>query len=169
MQIYGTITREQLARRLERERQLGRRIVFTNGCFDLLHVGHVRCLRKARALGDLLVVGVNSDRSVARVKGPGRPIVPEAERAEMVGALGCVDYVTLFDEETPEELISSVAPDILVKGGDWRPGEVVGREFVEERGGKVVIIPLEQGYSTSSLVERIRSCDANSFVTAKKE
>lgn len=147
---------EELTRLLEPMRSAGKRIVFTNGCFDLLHVGHVRCLSRARALGDLLVVGLNSDGSVAKIKGSGRPLVPQAERAEVLAALGFVDYVVVFEEETPRELIAAIKPDVLVKGGDWKVEEVVGRDLVEARGGKVVIVPFEGGHSTSDLVARIR-------------
>ncbi len=147
---------EELRRLLEPVRSAGKRIVFTNGCFDLLHVGHVRCLSRARALGDLLVVGLNSDGSVAKIKGSGRPLVPQAERAEVLAALGFVDYVVVFEEETPRELIAAIKPDVLVKGGDWKVEEVVGRDLVEARGGKVVIVPFEGGHSTTDLVARIR-------------
>jgi len=132
-----------------------RRVVFTNGCFDLLHPGHIRLLEQARALGDLLVVGVNSDRSVRSLKGEGRPLLPQAERAELLAALAAVDAVTIFDEPTPRELIAALLPDVLVKGGDWRPDEIVGRAEVEGAGGKVVTIPYIEGYSTSALIARI--------------
>jgi len=134
----------------------GTRVVFTNGCFDILHVGHVRYLREARARGDLLVIGMNSDRSVRRLKGAGRPLVRERERAEVLAALEMVDYVTIFDEDTPAELIAELRPDILVKGGDYRTEEVVGREIVEASGGRVVIVPLVRGQSTTGLIRRIR-------------
>jgi rfaE bifunctional protein nucleotidyltransferase chain/domain len=140
-----------------REKRDGRRVVFTNGCFDLLHPGHVRCLAEARALGDLLVVAINSDRSVRTIKGPGRPLVPEQDRAEVLAALASVDYVTIFDEPTPRELISHVLPDTLVKGADWAPEQVAGREEVEAAGGRVVSIPLAPGYSTTNLVRKIRN------------
>ena len=133
------------------------RLVFTNGCFDLLHPGHVDCLERARRLGDALLVAVNTDRSVRRLeKGEGRPLVDQDARARMVAALGCVDWVTLFDEETPEKLIAEVRPDVLVKGGDYSEEEVVGAEVVRGGGGRVVIVPLLPGYSTSALVRRIR-------------
>lgn len=140
---------------LEKARCAGRRIVFTNGCFDLLHVGHIRYLQAARKLGDLLVVGLNSDRSVRALKGEGRPLVPEAERAEILASLSCVDYVVLFDEVTPLGLILEVEPDILVKGMDWAEDQVVGRREVEARGGKVVRMPLVEGVSTTTLIRRI--------------
>jgi D-beta-D-heptose 7-phosphate kinase/D-beta-D-heptose 1-phosphate adenosyltransferase len=138
-------------------RREGRRVVFTNGCFDLMHVGHVRYLAAARDAGDLLVVGINSDASVRRLsKGPERPLVPEAARAEVVAALAAVDWVTVFDEDTPAELIAAVLPDVLVKGADWAPDAVVGREVVEARGGRVLLVPLVEGFSTTALVERLR-------------
>jgi D-beta-D-heptose 7-phosphate kinase/D-beta-D-heptose 1-phosphate adenosyltransferase len=138
-------------------REAGKRVVFTNGVFDLLHPGHVRYLAAARALGDVLVVGVNSDRSVRANKGPGRPIMPEAERAEILEALACVDAVAIFDEDTPAAIVEAVQPDVLVKGADWAEDAIVGRETVEARGGRVVRMPVEQGWSTSSILERIRS------------
>ena len=140
---------------LERWRGAGETIVFTNGVFDLLHRGHVEYLEEAAMLADRLVVGVNSDASVQRLKGPTRPIVPGEERAELVGALACVDAVVLFDEDTPERLIHDVRPNVLVKGGDWAIDQIVGREFVESLGGRVLSIPLREGLSTSKLIERI--------------
>jgi len=132
-------------------------VVFTNGVFDILHPGHVRYLRDARALGDLLIVGVNSDRSVKALnKAPGRPINPETERAEVLSALASVDAVAIFDEETPHEIISALQPDILVKGADWGENAIVGRDVVEARGGRVVRIELAKGYSTTNIIERIR-------------
>lgn len=133
-----------------------RRIVFTNGCYDLLHPGHVRLLESARELGDILILALNTDRSVRENKGANRPIINEAERAEVAAALAAVDYVVLFDEPTPREIITRVLPDVLVKGSDWGPNEVVGREEVEAAGGRVVSIPLEPGYSTSAIIERIQ-------------
>ncbi len=138
------------------QRTAGRRIVFTNGVFDLLHPGHVRYLQEARALGDLLIVGLNADESVRRNKGPQRPINPQDERAELLAALQCVDGVVIFSEDTPADIIGLVQPDILVKGSDWAEDRIVGRDTVEARGGRVVRIPVEQGYSTTSLIERIR-------------
>ena len=138
-------------------RRDGRRIVFTNGVFDLLHPGHVRYLQAAGAEGDVLIVGINSDRSVRAIKGPGRPITPEAERAEILSALACVDAVAIFDEETPAEIIRAVRPDVLVKGADWAADAIVGRDTVEAGGGNVVRIPVEPGWSTSNIVERIRT------------
>ncbi|MDP2054410.1 MAG: D-glycero-beta-D-manno-heptose 1-phosphate adenylyltransferase [Acidobacteriota bacterium] len=143
-----------LVNRARSERQT---VVFTNGVFDLLHPGHVRYLRDARALGDLLIVGVNSDRSTRALdKAPGRPINPENERAEVLAALASVDAVVVFDEDTPHAIISALQPDILVKGADWGENAIVGRDVVEARGGKVVRIALAPGYSTTAIVERIR-------------
>ena len=135
----------------------GRRIAFTNGCFDLLHVGHIRDLAAARDAADLLIVGVNDDASVRRLKGPARPLVPDAARAEVVAALAAVDYVTLFSAETPYELIRAIEPDVLVKGSDWAPDQVVGRDVVEARGGRVLLVPVVAGFSTTALVERLRN------------
>lgn len=137
-------------------RAAGRRIVFTNGVFDILHPGHVRYLRAARRHGDLLIVGLNSDASVRRNKGPFRPINPEAERAEVLEALDCVDAVSIFDDDTPADIIRRVQPDVLVKGADWPADQIVGRDTVEARGGRVVLEPVEQGYSTSAIVEKAR-------------
>lgn len=152
------LPRAHLLTTLSTERSQGKRIVFTNGCFDLMHVGHTRYLQAARALGDVLVVGVNSDASVRRLdKAPDRPIVPEAQRAEVLAALGCVDFVTVFDESDPLQLIMAVQPDVLVKGGDWAIDRIVGREIVQARGGTVQTIPLVPGMSTTGLLQRIRS------------
>jgi D-beta-D-heptose 7-phosphate kinase/D-beta-D-heptose 1-phosphate adenosyltransferase len=141
--------------RLEAWRAAGERIVFTNGVFDLLHRGHVEYLEESRALGDRLVVGVNSDASVRRIKGPQRPLVPAEERAELLAALACVDLALIFEDDTPERLIREVKPDVLVKGGDWTPDRIVGREFVESRGGRVLNVPLREGSSTTALIARI--------------
>ena len=138
----------------------GKRVVFTNGVFDLLHPGHVRYLQAARGEGDALVIGVNSDRSVRANKGSSRPIIPEHERAELLAALACVDAVVIFAEDTPADIIRHVQPDVLVKGADWAADQIVGRDTVEARGGKVVRIPVEQGWSTSGIVERIRALKA---------
>ena len=140
----------------------GRRVVFTNGCFDLLHPGHIETLEKARNLGDALLVGVNSDRSVREMKGAGRPILPERERAEILAALECVDGVVIFDKPTPQEIITLLLPDVLVKGGDWASDQIVGREEVEAAGGKVVSIPVLAGYSTTAILEKIRMLDVSS-------
>jgi rfaE bifunctional protein nucleotidyltransferase chain/domain len=131
-------------------------VVFTNGVFDLLHPGHVRYLHAARLEGDALIVGVNSDASVRANKGPARPIVPAEERAELIGGLEDVDAVVVFGEQTPHEIISRLQPDVLVKGADWAADEIVGRDVVEARGGRVVRVPVETGYSTTRLIDRIR-------------
>lgn len=132
-------------------------VVFTNGVFDLLHPGHVRYLEEARRLGDVLIVGMNSDRSVRVNKGPGRPLNPDRERAEVLLSLSCVDAAVLFDEETPHRLIETIQPDVLVKGSDWAATEIVGRDLVEARGGRVVRVQLAQGYSTSELIRRVQA------------
>jgi rfaE bifunctional protein nucleotidyltransferase chain/domain len=138
-------------------RAAGRTIVFTNGVFDILHPGHVRYLQDARALGDVLIVGLNADASVSRNKGPDRPINPEGERAEILAALACVDAVVIFEEDTPAEIVRLVQPDVLVKGADWPSDQIVGRDTVEARGGRVVLVPVEPGHSTTAIVERIRT------------
>jgi len=135
----------------------GGKVVFTNGVFDLIHPGHVRYLQEARQLGDLLIVGLNSDRSVRAIKAPGRPLNPEHERAEVLLSLTSVDAVVVFDEDTPHRLIEVIQPDLLVKGADWGPAEIVGRDIVEARGGRVVRIELAPGYSTTSLIRRIQA------------
>jgi rfaE bifunctional protein nucleotidyltransferase chain/domain len=150
------LTPAEAADLADRERRAGRRVVFTNGVFDLLHPGHIRYLRAARGEGDLLIVGVNSDRSVRAIKGPSRPITSEAERAEILAALTSVDAVTIFDEETPAEIIRRVQPDVLVKGADWGENAIVGRDTVEARGGRVVRMPIEEGWSTSELLKKVR-------------
>jgi D-beta-D-heptose 7-phosphate kinase/D-beta-D-heptose 1-phosphate adenosyltransferase len=150
------VTIDQAAARVARLRAAGKKIVFTNGVFDLLHVGHLRYLQHARALGDALIVGVNSDRSVRANKGPARPITPEAERAEVLAALECVDGVVVFDDDTPHDLIVALQPDVLVKGDDWAEAAIVGRDIVEGRGGTVVRVPIEPGHSTSAIVQKIR-------------
>jgi D-beta-D-heptose 7-phosphate kinase/D-beta-D-heptose 1-phosphate adenosyltransferase len=141
---------------VERLRAAGKTIVFTNGVFDLLHVGHLRYLQRARELGDALLIGLNSDRSVRQIKGPQRPITTESERAEVLEALHCVDGVVIFDEETPRDLIAAIQPDVLVKGADWAEDAIVGREIVEARGGRVVRVALEPGHSTSAIIAKIR-------------
>lgn len=141
---------------IERLRREGRTIVFTNGVFDLLHPGHVRYLTQARSLGDALIVGMNSDASVRRNKGPERPINPAGDRAEIVAALDCVDAVVLFDEDTPAEIVNACQPDILVKGADWPADQIVGRDTVEARGGRVMRIPVAPGHSTTTLLQRIK-------------
>ena len=146
----------ELRRERERLRAAGKRLVFTNGCFDILHVGHVRYLAQARALGDALVVAVNSDRSVRELKGAGRPVMSAEERAELLAALASVDYVTVFDDESPRRLIAEVLPDVLVKGGDYQLDEIHGREEVEAAGGRVLSLPFIEGASTTSVIERVR-------------
>lgn len=143
-----------------RTRENGGTVVFTNGVFDLLHPGHVRYLQDARALGSALIVAVNSDRSVRAIKGPDRPVNPELERAEVLLALACVDAVVIFKEDTPYEVISTIQPDVLVKGADWGPDNIIGRDVVEARGGKVVRVELAPGYSTSQLIRKARSLSA---------
>jgi D-beta-D-heptose 7-phosphate kinase/D-beta-D-heptose 1-phosphate adenosyltransferase len=150
--------RETLVVERQRLRQQGRRVVFTNGCFDLIHPGHVRYLAEAKALGDDLIVAINSDASVRQLKGPGRPIFNQAERGEVLAALESVDYVTVFDEPTPRELIAVLLPDVLVKGGDWALDQIVGREEVEAAGGRVYSLPYLEGYSTTNLLKRILEC-----------
>ena len=152
------LTSTQLAPILAQARVQKKRIVFTNGCFDLMHVGHTRYLQEARRLGDLLVVGVNSDASVRSLnKAPDRPIVSEAQRAEVVAALGCVDHVVIFTEPDPLTLITAIKPDVLVKGGDWPVERIIGREIVEANGGVVKTISLVPDISTTSLIQRIRT------------
>ena len=151
------LDRDTLKEKVYSLRQAGKQVVFTNGCFDLLHIGHVRYLQEARQLGDCLVVAVNSDSSVRQIKEPGRPIMPEDQRAEVVAALGCVDWVTIFDEPDPLDLIRLLKPDVLVKGTDWSEEEIVGAPEVREAGGQVLRIPLVPGSSTSVIVERIAS------------
>jgi D-beta-D-heptose 7-phosphate kinase/D-beta-D-heptose 1-phosphate adenosyltransferase len=151
------LTPDRTVELIARLRGEGARIVFTNGVYDLLHPGHVRYLQAARALGDALIVGVNSDRSVRVNKGPSRPITPEQERAEVVAALACVDAAVVFDEETPHGIISCLQPDVLVKGADWPADRIVGRDVVEARGGRVVRIPVEAGHSTTELIAKVQA------------
>ena len=148
------MTRDHLLQRRAEWRSQGKRVVFTNGCYDLLHRGHIRLLEQARSMGDVLVLGLNTDASVRRMKGPSRPLICEQDRAAVAAALACVDAVTLFDEDTPRELIAALLPDILVKGADWSHF-IAGREEVEAAGGVVRTIPLEAGFSTTNLVEQI--------------
>jgi D-beta-D-heptose 7-phosphate kinase/D-beta-D-heptose 1-phosphate adenosyltransferase len=142
--------------RAEAKRQ-GRSVVFTNGCFDLLHRGHVHMLREAKACGDILIVAINSDRSVKTIKGESRPVLPESDRAELIGAMEMVDYVVFFDEPDPYNLIAALKPDVLVKGGDWSAGKIIGADIVEQNGGRVAVVPYLTGYSTTEMIERIRS------------
>ncbi|MCC7175276.1 MAG: adenylyltransferase/cytidyltransferase family protein [Bryobacterales bacterium] len=147
-------TRRELVAARAAWKRAGKTVVFTNGCYDILHPGHIRLLESARSLGDILILALNTDASVRRLKGPSRPLVPEAERAEMARALEAVDAVTLFDEDTPRELIAEVLPDVLIKGADWSHF-IAGREEVEAAGGKVLALPLEPGYSTTGIVEEL--------------
>ncbi len=152
----AVLTLEKAILRFGRDKRNGRRIVFTNGCFDLLHPGHIRSLELARELGDALVVGLNSDGSVRQLKGEGRPVIPERERAEILAALESVDAVVIFDDLTPREVIARLLPDVLVKGGDWPGDQIVGREEVEAAGGRAASIPVVPGYSTSAILRKIR-------------
>jgi rfaE bifunctional protein nucleotidyltransferase chain/domain len=152
----AVLTREAAVAYARQMQTDGRRVVFTNGVFDLLHPGHVRYLRRAREFGDALVVGVNSDRSVRAIKGSGRPITPQAERAELVAALASVDAAVVFDQDTPHDVIAAIEPDVLVKGADWGEHAIVGRDIVEARGGRVVRVPIEEGYSTTAILDKIR-------------
>lgn len=146
---------DQLIEERKRLGRLGRRVVFTNGCFDLIHPGHIRYLQEARRLGDALIVALNSDRSVRELKGEKRPILDQNERAEVMAALSCIDYVTIFDAATPREVIAALLPDVLVKGGDWDLDRIIGRDEVEAAGGKVLSLPFVEGCSTTDLIERI--------------
>ena len=150
------VNRSDLRLDVQDLKRAGKKIVFTNGCFDLVHPGHIRLLEQARSLGDGLIVGINSDSSVRKNKGAGRPMIPEAERAEILAAMEAVDYVVIFDEPTPKELIAAILPNILVKGSDWGADEIVGREEVVRAGGRVVSLALEPGYSTTSLILRVQ-------------
>jgi D-beta-D-heptose 7-phosphate kinase/D-beta-D-heptose 1-phosphate adenosyltransferase len=153
MAVEKILSLEQAYEVVEELKRQGKRVVFTNGCFDLLHPGHVRYLAQARKLGDALLVAVNSDSGVRAIKGLGRPILPEGERAEILAALECVDYVTIFSDLTPQAVIARMLPQVLVKGGDWGPDEIVGRAEVEAAGGKVVSIPAVPGFSTSAIIQ----------------
>ena len=146
---------EELKETVQALKRAAKKIVFTNGCFDLLHIGHVRYLKAAKGEGDVLIVGLNSDRSVRLIKGPKRPLVPENERAEVLASLACVDFVTVFDEPDPLVTIRAVMPDVLVKGADWAEDAIIGRDIVERDGGRVVRIPLTEGASTSKMIENI--------------
>jgi rfaE bifunctional protein nucleotidyltransferase chain/domain len=153
---------EPVLGQLRRDRRAGRRIVFTNGCFDLLHAGHVGCLQQARDLGDVLVVAVNSDRSVRRLKGPGRPVNPEDDRMRVLAGLRCVDHVVRFDDDTPDALIATIRPDVYVKGGDYAADELPERRLVESYGGRVVALSFLPGRSTSEMIARIRQAPRGS-------
>jgi rfaE bifunctional protein nucleotidyltransferase chain/domain len=157
MRVPKILTVEKAAAWVEHVRHQGKTIVFTNGVFDILHPGHVRYLQNARREGDALVVGVNSDQSVKTIKGSTRPINPETERAEVVAALSAVDAVVVFDEDDPQRIIECLQPDVLAKGADWAADRIIGRETVEARGGRVVRIPLAEGYSTSAIIKKIQS------------
>jgi rfaE bifunctional protein nucleotidyltransferase chain/domain len=150
--VGAIYTRDQLIIQRKQWRSAGRKVVFTNGCYDILHPGHIRLLESARSLGDILILALNTDASVQRLKGPTRPLIPEQERAELAAALAAVDAVTFFDEDTPRELIAAVLPDILIKGADWAHF-IAGREEVEAAGGQVLALPLEPGYSTTGILE----------------
>ncbi len=147
---------EALAAEVRRRQQRGERIVLTNGCFDLIHVGHIRTLKAARALGDVLVLALNSDGSARALKGPDRPVIPALERAEILASLEFVDYVVIFDELDPHSVVEALRPEVLVKGGDWTPETIIGREEVEARGGRVVVLPDVPGARTTSLIARVR-------------
>jgi D-beta-D-heptose 7-phosphate kinase/D-beta-D-heptose 1-phosphate adenosyltransferase len=152
----GILTLDEAILRFGREKRNGRRVVFTNGCFDLLHLGHLACLEAGRLLGDVLIVGINSDASVRQLKGEGRPVISANERAEILTALECVDAVVIFEDLTPRELIARLLPDVLFKGGDWPSDQIVGRQEVEAAGGRVELVPFLPGHSTTSLLRRIR-------------
>ena len=158
----GILTIEEAILRFGREKRNGRRVVFTNGCFDLLHPGHIQSLEQARALGDALIVGINGDASVRELKGSGRPILPELERAEILAALECVDAVVIFHEVAPRETIAALLPDVLVKGGDWAGDQIIGREEVEAAGGRVVSLPVVPGYSTTAILAKMRAAGSPS-------
>ena len=149
-------TVDQIAAIAAEAKKNGRSVVFTNGCFDLLHRGHVHILRQAKAAGDILIVGMNSDRSVKSIKGPTRPILPETDRVELIAAMEMVDYVVLFDESDPYQLIAAIKPNVLAKGGDWSADKIVGSDIVERNGGRVAVIPYLKGFSTTEIIERIR-------------
>ena len=152
----SVLTLEQAILRFGREKRNGRRIVFTNGCFEILHPGHIRILEQARALGDVLLVGLNSDASVVRLKGEGKHVWPEEKRAEVLAAMECVDAVIVFDSDTPLEVITKLLPDVLVKGDDWPIDQIVGRQEVEAAGGTVVTVPILRGYSTTQILQKMR-------------
>ena len=155
----AVLTLEEAILRFAPAKRNGKRVVFTNGCFDILHPGHIKLLEAARAEGDILIVGLNDDKGVKALKGPDRPCHPESERAEILANWECVDAVVIFREATPQKTIAALLPDVLVKGGDWRGKQVVGREEVEAVGGKVVLIDIVQGYSTTTILQDIRGGD----------
>ena len=162
----AVVTLDELILRFGREKRNGKRVVFTNGCFDVLHPGHIHSLEAARALGDCLIVGLNGDESVRALKGPDRPVLPAEERAEILASLESVDAVVVFEDLTPQKVIAALLPDVLVKGGDWPGNQIVGREEVEAAGGRVVLVDAVSGYSTTEILKRIRGSAA---VTAKGE
>jgi len=149
-------TQKELVEIISEDKRAGSVVGFTNGCFDILHAGHIRYLKEAKNMCDVLVVGVNSDDSVKRLKGPARPVNPEMDRVEVLSALECVDLVTIFTEDTPFELIKKISPDVLFKGGDWKEEEIAGAGIVKETGGKVVIVPFLEGYSTTGIIEKMK-------------
>jgi rfaE bifunctional protein nucleotidyltransferase chain/domain len=151
--------RDEIASIADEARKSGKKAVFTNGCFDLLHRGHVHILRQAKAAGDLLIVGINSDSSVKSIKGPTRPILPQTDRVELIAAMEMVDYVVLFDEPDPYRLIAAIKPNVLAKGGDWSADKIVGADIVAQNGGRILVIPYLDGFSTTEIIERIRSED----------
>jgi rfaE bifunctional protein nucleotidyltransferase chain/domain len=153
----AVLTLEELILQFGPGKRNGRRVVFTNGCFDLLHPGHIKLLEAARSMGDALVAGMNNDDSVRALKGAGRPVIPEQERAEILASFECVDAVVVFDELTPQKTVAALLPDILVKGGDWPGNQIVGREEVEAAGGKVVLVDVVEGYSTTEILRKIRA------------
>lgn len=155
MAVHKIKTFNQILQARNQLREQGKKLVFTNGCFDILHVGHVRYLNKARSFGDILVIGVNSDRSVREIKGKGRPIMPELERAEVLAAIASVDYVFIFDDSTPQRIIDAIVPDVLVKGADWDIPDIVGRATVEKAGGIVCNITLVEGSSTTQIINKV--------------
>ncbi len=159
----------ELKATVERLKREGKKVVFTNGCFDILHAGHTRYLREARKMGDALILALNSDSSVRSIKGPMRPIVPEAERAEVVAALDSVDYVTVFDELTPLELIEYLRPDVIVKGGDWAEKDIVGAETVRKWGGRVAIMPMIEGASTTNIIDKVLQVYRSADEAGKKD
>ena len=152
----AVLTLDELILQFGREKRNGKRVVFTNGCFDVLHPGHVHSLETARGLGDCLIVGLNGDESVRRLKGAGRPVIPAGERAEILASLECVDAVVVFEDLTPQKVIAALLPDVLVKGGDWPGNQIVGREEVEAAGGRIVLVDTVPGYSTTEILKRIR-------------
>jgi len=156
--LYSSVlTLDELILRFAKQKRNGRKVVFTNGCFDLLHPGHIRTFEAARALGDILIVGLNSDLSVRTLKGPGRPVIPEQERAEILASIECIDAVTIFSDPTPQKVIAALLPDVLVKGGDWPDDQIVGRIEVEASGGRVARIDIVPGYSTTEILKKIHS------------